>query len=133
MGTNAWAAGYFTGSPIKYEIEPAFLSGRVSSVLTAPQTPHGAPEIVLPFAVIEGFSGTPLMIEQGDRVGLAGVCHGTRQQRAVAEQITEIDESGQQRTEVAYRVVEFGLALHVNAVAEFLQRVGIRTLNWAGF
>jgi hypothetical protein len=133
MGSPAWAAGYFTRSPIRYEIEPAFLSGRASSVMTGLQTQHGAAEIVLPFPIIEGFSGTPLMIDQGERAGLAGVCHGSRQQRAVAEEVIEVEEDGQKRSQVTYRVVEFGLAFHVNSVAEFLRRVGIETLNWAGF
>ena len=134
-GSESWAAGYLVKSPIEYSIESAFLAGRVSSVLLGMQTPHGSAEVVVPFPVIEGFSGTPLMIQKGDAVGLAGVCHGSRQQRAVAEDVTDIDEDGVRREEVTYRVVEFGLAFHVNAVAGFLNRVGMgaTTLNWAGF
>lgn len=133
MGSAAWAAGYFTRSPVEYQIEPAYLSGRVSSVMTGIQTHHGAAEVVLPFPIIEGFSGTPLMIEPGEAAGLAGVCHGSRQQRTVAEQVIEVEEDEQKRSETTYRVVEFGLAFHVNSVAGFLHRVGVETLNWAGF
>lgn len=133
MGSTAWAAGYFTRSSIEYQIEPAFMSGRVSSVTTCLQTHHGAAEVALPFPIIEGFSGTPLMIERGEAAGLAGVCHGSRQQRAVAERVIEVEEDEQKRSEITYRVVEFGLAFHVNSVAGFLRRVGIETLSFAGF
>lgn len=133
MGSPAWAAGYFSLSPIAYEIQPAFQSGRVASVLLGAQTPHGAAELVLPFPVIEGFSGTPLMIEQGSNTGVAGVCHGSRQQRAVAEQVIDVMDEDRTRTEITYRVVEFGLAFHVNPVAGFLTRVGITELAYAGF
>jgi len=133
MGSSVWAAGYFTTSPVAYEIEPAFLSGRVSSVLMGVQTHHGGAELVLPFPVLEGFSGTPLMIDGGPTPGVAGVCHGSRQQRAVAEQVVEITEGDEERKEITYRVVEFGLAFHVNSVAGFLGRVGVKNLAFAGF
>lgn len=133
MGSSAWAAGYFRTSPIEYGLEPAFLSGRVSSVLTGLQTVHGGGELVLPFPIIEGFSGTPLMIEGNGTAGLAGVCHGSRQQRTVAEQVIDVERDGEKRSETTYRVVEFGLAFHVNAVAGFLRRVGIEKLAFAGF
>jgi hypothetical protein len=133
MGSHSWAAGYFTTSPIAYQIEPALLSGRVSSVLIGMQTRHGASELVLPFPIIEGFSGTPLMIETRRDGRARWRMPRQPQQRTVAEQVVDVTEGEQKRSEITYRVVEFGLAFHVNPVAGFLKRVGIENLTAAGF
>lgn len=135
MGTSAWASGYISLSPIEYRVRPAFFSGRVTSVLLAQQSEAQRAEVVLPFAVVEGLSGTPLMIDSADgkMSGIAGVCCASRQQRTVAQEITDTTKGGEEYSETLWRVVELGSALHVQEVGGFLSSVGHQTLTAAGF
>lgn len=138
-GSNVFAYGYFTKSPVAYETEGAFMGGQVTGVLYGASTAHGRTEIVVPFPIIEGLSGTALLLAGTDpeattgAAGVTGVCHGSRQQRVVAEQYVEIRDGAEGRAETTYRVVEFGLAFHVQAVAGFLGRLGVNDLRWAGY
>jgi hypothetical protein len=136
-GTNVWTYGYYQRSYSPYVIDGAFYGGRVASVHHASQTERGSSEILLPFPIVEGTSGAPLLVEPGQAAGPAttpgftGVCYGSRQQRVVAQEVADVQEGEVSRSETLYRVVEFGLAFHIQAVGGFLARVGVNELTQA--
>lgn len=133
-GSTVFAYGWFSRSPVKYHIEGAFLSGNVFGVNLGSQTDSGHPDVVLPFPVIEGMSGAPLFLARAEGIGVVGVCYGSRQQRAVASEVIDVREDGKEDySETTWRIVELGLALHINAVARFLSESGIKDLRWSGF
>ncbi len=134
-GTETWTYGYFSTNPTKYEIQAGYFGGRVTTVQTGAETSHGSPDIVLQYPVVEGMSGAPLIVQSGESEGqtrlggVTGVCYASRAQRVVAQEVTDVVQGSDTRSETLWRVVEFGLAHHINPVAEFLARVGADDLR----
>lgn len=113
-------------------VEQGFFSGRLVSLN---KTESGRGYLTLPFPVLEGMSGCPILIEQnGPKV--VGVGFGSRQTRVAAYEVKEYEEERTEtgkggerverieREERIDRVVEFGHAYHGAEVLRFLEDVG---------
>lgn len=72
-GISVFAYGYFSVSPVKYEIDGALLGGQVTGLHHGIQTAHGGAEVILPFAVVEGLSGAPLHIDGQSSMAITNV------------------------------------------------------------
>jgi hypothetical protein len=86
---------------------------------------NGFERIVLPFPVIEGLSGSPLLMTyNGAKV--AGVCFGSESSRVRAYEQSTVVRDGEVQIERTERIVEFGLAYPSGLVAQWLEDAGVQ-------
>jgi hypothetical protein len=77
---------------------------------------------VLSFPVIEGLSGSPVMVYHNGTKA-AGICYGSEQQRVLAAEIVDSHDGDVHYRETVNRVVEFGLALRSEVIASFAAEI----------
>lgn len=76
-------------------------------------------ELVLPYAVIEGLSGAPVLTyRNGTKV--VGMCRGSESQRVLAQEVIETRDETLHYRETLHRIVEFGVAYHASSLTSFL-------------
>jgi hypothetical protein len=81
--------------------------------------------IILPFPVIEGLSGSPLLMTyNGAKV--AGVCFGSESSHVQAYESSTLVRDGRVQSERTERIVEFGLAYPSGLVAKWLEDAGVQ-------
>ncbi len=108
--------GYFKGSLVN--IEPGSMAVK--------QTPYQ--RLLLPFPVIEGLSGSPLLTYHAG-VKLVGVCYGNEPLRVKAYEVTETRDGDSVYREETHRIVEYGLAHPGNLLTAWLQDAGYRNFT----
>jgi hypothetical protein len=120
-GVDVRAYGFYPyGNP--FPIEGGMYSGDVVAHRYKSEAVGSYPALVLPFAVLEGMSGSPLTTYHNG-MKVTGVCCGNETHRIVADEILDIEEGDTRYKELTQRVVERGLALHASALIEFLEEV----------
>jgi hypothetical protein len=107
--------GYFAGSVVSWrgaETGSNLLGFKGSELL----------ELVLPYAVIEGLSGAPVLTDRnGPKV--VGMCRGSESQRVLAQEVIETREETFHYKETLHRIVEFGVAFDYSSLRSFLKGV----------
>jgi hypothetical protein len=104
------------------QLQRGYFHGRLVS--TGGVRPSDDPQVLsLPFPVIEGLSGTPVMTQHRGHK-LLGVCFGSRSHRVNAYELTEVQEGETRFREETWRLFEYGLAYHAREVIAFLERIG---------
>jgi hypothetical protein len=89
-------------------------------------------ELVLPYAVVEGLSGAPVLTDRnGPKV--VGLCRGSESQRVLAQEITETREGASHYREMLHRIVEVGLAYDYCSIASFLSGVSVLEASAGGY
>ncbi len=119
-GVEVFAFGSFQikGGPI----EQGYFSGRIVNLTKSGDEPPTW-SVTLPFPVIEGMSGSPILAEcNGPKV--VGVARGNRETRVLASEIVEYSDDKERYRETVNRIVEFGLAYHCHALVQFLSEIG---------
>lgn len=109
--------GYFAGSVVSWrgaETGSNLLDFAGSELL----------ELVLPYAVIEGLSGAPVLTDRnGPQV--AGMCRGSDSQRVLAQEVIETRDETFHYRETLHRIVEFGVAYDYSSLGSFLKGVSV--------
>jgi Trypsin-like peptidase domain len=126
VGRDVYSVGYYTAAG---QIQRGYFAGRVVSwrgSKTGSNLVDFASgdllELVLPYAIIEGLSGAPVLIyENGAKV--VGMCRGSESQRVLAQEVIETRDGSSHYRETLHRIVEFGIAYDSSVLGSFLTGV----------
>jgi hypothetical protein len=124
-GESTFCYGFFAigGVPTRREVEQGYFSGKIVN-FTKTDGPDPIWSITLPFPVLEGMSGSPVLTyHQGPKV--VGLAYGNRSTRIVASEVLEFEGEHEQFHETVHRVVEFGRGYHCAEAVRFLTEIGI--------
>ncbi|MDP8928289.1 MAG: serine protease [Actinomycetota bacterium] len=117
VGEDVYSFGYFLAG---VEVEEGYFSGRIVNFTRS----KGRYSLTLPFPVIEGLSGSPLLTyHNGPKV--VGLAYGSRSSRILASEVIEVDQGSQRFKETVNRIIEFGLAYHVAVLVEVINELQI--------
>jgi hypothetical protein len=126
IGDDVFTWGYYATDPRQLNrIRDGFFRGSLVSLepgsAAVKETPYE--RLVLPYPVIEGLSGSPVLTyHNGAKV--VGVCFASEALGVQAYEVTEVREGGIERREELRRIVEFGLAYPPGLLIDWLQDAG---------
>jgi hypothetical protein len=126
-GLSAMTWGFFAIGGRPEDVEDGLFSGGIVNVKKIPGDPRGAnhESLVLPYAVVEGMSGSAVLIEHHG-MKLIGICYGNVEQRIQKEEETIVSKDGSTSTHSVSRVVYFGLAYSASVIISFLESLGVK-------
>jgi hypothetical protein len=81
------------------------------------------PIFELDFAVTKGMSGSPLLVNTGEKELVVGVCVGSHTSRLVDYSTTYVDDGGHKFSEVQQKVQEYGLAHDLISLLDWRPKV----------
>jgi hypothetical protein len=117
--------GYFAGSVVGWR-------GAETGSTTGGFAGTELLELVLPYAVIEGLSGAPVLTDHnGPKV--VGMCHGSESQRVLAQELIETRDETFHYKETLHRIVEFGVAYDQGSLRSFLKGVSVLDASASGY
>ncbi len=125
MGEDVYSFGYYLSENNLSEnnLHTGYFKGNIVNFLNSDQTP-GYVSMSLSYAVIEGLSGSPVLTyHNGPK--LVGMCYCNFQTRIVAHEVMEFEDEKEKFRETINRIVELGLAYHVEALIKFLQEIDV--------
>ncbi|MFN3242912.1 MAG: serine protease [Planctomycetota bacterium] len=123
VGEDVYSFGFFALGGGDSEIEHGFFAGKIVSFF-GHQNVVGRTSMLLPYAVLEGMSGSPVLTyHNGPK--LVGLAIGNRASRILAHEVSSFEDDQERFTETIHRVVEFGVALHAAAIIGFLSEAGV--------
>lgn len=123
IGESAFTFGYYTRAGTAMGLSRGYFSGHIVNIDDAADF-GGERMITLPFPVVEGLSGSPVLTyHNGPK--LIGVCIGSESHRVLASEVLEVEDGVAKFRETVHRIVEFGLAYHPMAILSALKDVGI--------
>ena len=93
-------------------------------VVAAERATRSSAELVLPYAMVEGMSGSPVLLDRNE-VCVVGMGHGSQSRRVLAAEVVEYEDDKLRLRETVNRIVEFGLAWHGAVLRRFLDEVGV--------
>jgi hypothetical protein len=83
-----------------------------------------APSITLPYPLLEGMSGSPVLTyHNGPKV--VGVGCENRQHRIFVSEVLEYKDTQREYKESINRIVEYGLAYHPMSIMAFLSSINV--------
>ena len=119
MGKDVYSVGFYVAGQIP---ESGYFKGNIVNFTQSERTPT-LTEISLSYAVIEGFSGSPVLVyHNGPKV--VGLCHGSVQSCISPREILEYQDERLKLQETVTRIVELGRAYHASVLVKFLEEVG---------
>lgn len=121
IGEDVHTFGYFAIAGDQSNVEQGYFSGKLVNI--ASQTSIGPHTITLPFPILEGMSGSPVLTYHNG-TKLVGIAHGNRQTRVLSSEVLDYADSDTQYRETINRIVEFGLGYHVATIASVLAETG---------
>ena len=118
IGEDVYSFGYYSvGDIIGNEI-PGYFSGKIVNMFNN-QMKGGYLSLTLPYSVLEGMSGSPVMTYcNGPK--LVGICYGNQAHRIIASEVVEYKDTKKEYKESISRITEFGLAYHPTILINFL-------------
>ena len=123
IGEEVYSFGYYAIGGRVEDVTQGYFSGRIINMFHN-KVISEFPSLLLPYPVIEGMSGSPVMTyHNGPK--LVGVCYGNQQQRIVASEIVEYQDDKKEYKETINRIAEFGLAYHPSGLISFLMEKSI--------
>lgn len=120
VGEDVYSYGYFSIGGNSGNVESGYFAGKI---VNFHQLEHQqAAMMTLPYAVIEGLSGSPVLTyHNGPKV--VGVATGNRSSIILAAETLNYKDGEIEFRETINRIVEFGTAMHCAAVVSFLAGV----------
>jgi trypsin-like peptidase len=123
VGQNVYTFGFYARGGRVQDITQGYFSGTIVNLLRE-NVPEGIYSMTLPYAIIEGMSGSPVLTyHNGPKV--VGLAYGSEEQRVVAQEVMDYKDTRREYKETINRIVEFGLAYHVATIIGFLSKAGI--------
>lgn len=128
LGVDVGAFGY-TDAGKENEvlgIDPRYLKGHISRLA---EESFGFPTeslCELSFAVPSGFSGTAILSETYELIGMA---YGNAESKFLSYSLTEVVDGNSTFLENVYRIMEFGLCHTVNDLKSIFAELGIRSFE----
>ncbi|MCF7810080.1 serine protease [bacterium] len=120
IGSKISSFGFYSIGKSISDLSRGFFSGTIVNVRHV----DGVQEMVLPFPVLEGMSGSPV-IHYYEGPKIAGICIGNKQQIIQVNEILEYRDTEKEYKETINRVVEFGISYPVNVIKLFLDEIGV--------
>jgi hypothetical protein len=103
------------------------VSGNIVNIFN-PESSVGFPSITLPFPIIEGMSGSPILTYcNGTKI--VGLARGNRNSRILASEIIDFQQGHEHFKETIHRVVEYGLAHHAATIVSCLEAMDVTTIS----
>lgn len=125
VGEHVSTFGFFNETEDHIKTQEAYFAGNIVNFSKAPNSEHAA--ITLPFAIIEGMSGAPIIdYHYGNK--LAGMVIGSKSARIVASESIEYEDDKLQYKETINRIVEFGVGYHATTIIQALKDLGIEDM-----
>ena len=119
LGVDTSCYGYYSTHNGRFPVQGGLFKGALSSVLPGDR---GSRKCLLPYAVIEGMSGSAITTyRHGTKV--AAVAYGNESQRVTAYEVTEVHDGERHYKETTTRIVETGLGHHAQTLIDFLTEV----------
>lgn len=122
VGEDVYTFGYFNEHENHITTQDAYFGGKIVNFTHAPSSQHVA--ISLPFAVIEGMSGSPILTYHNG-VKVVGMAIGSKSARVVASEAIEYEDDKLQYKETVNRIIEFGVGYHVDTLINTFEELGI--------
>lgn len=123
VGSDVYTYGYFINQFNRNIITDGFFKGSIVNFGLNVLADYNL-TITLPFPIIEGLSGSPLLIFHNG-VKLAGLNLGNNEYRVEQSRVIEYADEKKEIQEVTSRIVEFGIALHPTIIIQYLKSIGI--------
>jgi hypothetical protein len=124
IGEEVYSFGFYAFGGQHERLVQGYFSGRIVNIYQDTDKLK-AHIVVLPYPVIEGMSGSPVLTyHNGPKV--VGICCGSQQQRIVASEVLEYRDTEHEYKETVNRVVEFGLAYHSDCIIDFLNSISVK-------
>lgn len=124
IGFDIYTFGFFAIGGAASTIEAGYFAGKIVNFFNPDVSPAGA-SITLPFPVIEGMSGSPVLTyHNGPK--LVGIAIGNRSSRILASEVVEYKDERIEFRESVNRIVEYGVAYHCTVIAQFLANAGVQ-------
>jgi hypothetical protein len=117
VGASIHTYGFYSQSGRVDALYDGYFAGNVVRFYT-----DNYSRAVRSFPVIEGLSGSPVMLYHNGTKA-TGICYGSEQQRVLAAEIMDSHEGDAHYRETVNRVVEFGLALRSEVIASFAAEI----------
>jgi hypothetical protein len=122
VGEDAFTYGYFAIGGDSNQIENGYFAGKIVNFFNANNASTAS--LTLPFASIEGMSGSPVLTYHNG-VKLIGMIIGNRSSRILASEVQSYQDDKVEFRETINRIIEFGIAYHPAAIVNFLAEVGL--------
>lgn len=123
IGEDVYSFGYYSiGDSIGNEI-PGYFSGKIVNMFNN-QMKGGYLSLTLPYSVLEGMSGSPVMTYYNGPK-LVGICYGNQALRIIASEVVEYKDTKKEYKESISRITEFGLAYHPSILISFLREKSV--------
>ncbi|QXE89170.1 serine protease [Geomonas subterranea] len=128
LGVDVGAFGYTDAGKENniLGVDPRYLKGHISRLA---EEPFGFPTKSLcemSFAVPSGFSGTAVLSEDYQLVGMA---YGNAESKILSYSVTEVVDGNSTFLENVYRVMEFGLCHTVTDLKAVFSELGVRSFE----
>jgi len=122
IGEDIYSFGFFAIGGGVNSVEQGYFAGKIVNFFNHERSIEAA-SLTLPFAVLEGMSGSPVLTyHNGPKV--VGIAIGNRSSRILASEIIEYKDERTEFRESVNRIVEFGVAYHCGAIVQFLNQAG---------
>lgn len=128
VGEDVYSYGFFAVGHVGVP-EAGYFGGRIVSFTRIHDPRHAG--LTLPFAVLEGMSGSPILTYHGG-VKVVGLAAGNRQSRVLVSETVDVTDGNQRFRETINRVVEHGIGYHARAIIAFLSEVGVTGFKVSG-
>lgn len=109
VGEDVYVFGYFNEHENHITTQDAYFGGKIVNFTYAPNSQHAA--LSLPFAVIEGMSGSPILTYHNG-VKIVGMAIASKSARVVASEAIEYEDERLKYKETVNRIMEFGVGYH---------------------
>jgi hypothetical protein len=121
IGADIYSFGFFAIGGDTASIEPGYFAGKVVNYFS-PGASDETASMTLPFPVLEGMSGSPVLTyHNGPK--LVGIAIGNRRSRILASEVVEYKDERIELRETVNRIVEFGVAYHCLVIVQFLTSI----------
>jgi hypothetical protein len=103
-------------------VSPRLYKGHIVGTSEVPQTPDARSTVLVSFPSHRGFSGAPLLSTESGAI--VGMLYSNAESSIETFRYQEVADDGKEFSEVAYRIVEEGLAHSAKDILQFLKELG---------
>lgn len=122
VGEDVYTMGFFSEHENNVLTQDAYFGGKIVNFRNAMNSNHAA--LTLPFAIIEGMSGSPILTYHNG-VKVVGMAIGSKSARVIASEVTEYKDEILTMKETVNRIIEFGIAYHAVTLIDILKELKI--------
>ncbi|MFZ2126432.1 MAG: serine protease [Candidatus Microsaccharimonas sp.] len=126
VGEDVYSMGFFNEHENNVTTQDGYFGGKIVNFRNAIHSEHAA--LTLPFAIIEGLSGSPILTYHNG-VKVVGMAIGSKSARVVASEVIEYEDEKLQLKETISRIIEFGIAYHVDTLINATKEMKVKNVT----